>query len=375
MSTISGSAEMVPRDAGAGADAGAARPPYARPLVVQRVAFDGVAARHGLDGVGREAFWGELEQRAAEEDGARGAGLAPSRLAFGAQPASSRLVRVLLYVGAATAVGSFGWWAAGYESWALWQLLLLAAVCALLLAGLAAYGRARHYRDLTGVTAVVLAFLVPLVAYRLLSEAGFAFSFDFTGFYAWIDGGWVWLELSALVATIVLYLLVREPLLGLPFFLFAWFAAMDVTARSVGVTTEDVPTIGRIVFSFGAAAFVIGVALDVRGLRRHALWAHVFAVLGVVSGLALWTDETGWNLLLVSTGSAFLVLGTGLGRTTYLVAGALALVGGISGYAPAPIWLTAAGLGLVLLATVTAVAVAPRLRRPAGMPVARLQRD
>jgi hypothetical protein len=124
----------------------------------------------------------------------------------------------------------------------------------------------------------------------------------------------------------------------------------------------DAHAVGVFVLVFAALAAVAGVLLDYRGLRRHALWPHVFAAVGVVSGLEFFLAEHAYELALVIAGVLFLAAGIWLGRVGYLIAGGLSLWVGVTALEPSPIVLTVSGLGLVAAAVWLSLAQSP-LRR------------
>ena len=238
------------------------------------------------------------------------AGCGASRTAVGGSTRLSRAVRVLLYAGALLVIGSFGWWSAELD-WAVGALLALSSVYAAAFLFAALYARRRGLDELVAASVVIVAFYAAVVAYAaLFSLAGFGFGYEKDGlaaFYLWIDGGWIWLELAAIAAAAALYAVFRAPLLILPLGFVLLFFAMDATARLVGVDFDDTSdeAIGAAVLAFGLLSGAAGVALDFRGLRRHALWPHVFCAIGVVDGLLFMLGGGRWELAVIVAGGAF----------------------------------------------------------------------
>jgi hypothetical protein len=312
-----------------------------------------------------EAIWGELDgERPSVE--ARAVGLQRETAPFSGATRLSRAVRVVLYAGALLVIGSFGWWSSDLD-WSAGPLLALSVLYATGFLAVAFYARARRFDELAAAAAMVVAFYAPVCAYAALAVAGVDFRFEEDGvaaFYLWVDGGWIWLELAAIAAAATLYGLFRAPLLMLPLCLFVLFLAMDGTARAFGIVNDDTDTqaIGAFVLAFGVLAAATGVLLDYGGFRRHALWPHVFAAVGVVSGLEVLLGEHAYELALVLAGAVFLAAGVWLGRVGYLIAGGLALWVGITALAPSPIVLTVSGLGLVASAVWLSLGQSP-LRR------------
>jgi hypothetical protein len=324
-------------------------------------------AAHGVSENVADAIWTAL--LAGQPVAARGAGLRREGEQFAAATRLSRAVRVLLFVGAVLVVGSFGWWSSELD-WDPGGLLALAVVYGAGFLGVAVHARRRGLDELAAVSATIVAFYAPVVVYAALRLAGFEFAYEEDGvaaFYDWIDGGWIWMELVSVAVAAALYAVFRAPLLVFPLGLFLLFFAMDGTARVTGVDLDDASeqAIGAAVLAFGLLSGAVGVALDYRGLRRHALWPHVFCAVGVVDGLGFLLGSKSWELAAILAGAAFLAAGVWLGRVGYLIAGGLSLWVGVTALAPSPIVLTLSGLSAVGVAVWLSLAASP-LRRWLG---------
>ncbi len=276
------------------------------------------------------------------------------------------MVSVLLYVGGLLVIGSYGWWAVQPDLGDA-GLLALSLFYGTAFLGVALVARQRGLDELAAMAATIVAFYVPICAFAALSLAGFEFEYaedGVAGFYEWIDAGWIWMELAAIVGAVALYRVFRAPLLMLPLSLFTLFLAMDGAARLFGLDFEDGSerAIGSFVLAFALLAITSGVLLDYRGLRRHAFWLHVFGAIGIVSGLGFLLVDDSFELALIISGVAFLLLGVWLARVSYLVAGGLALWSGITFLEPSPVILTVSGLALVGVAVWLSVGTSP-LRR------------
>jgi hypothetical protein len=210
---------------------------------------------------------------------------------------------------------------------------------------------------------LIVAFYVPVVAYTFLRLTGSEFGFRGEGvaaFYEWISGGWIWLELAAILAAGALYAWFRAPLLALPLCLFVLFLAEDATARAVGLDQDSsTQWIGAFVLAFATLAVVTGIWLDYRGLRRHAFWPHLFGAIEATVGLALLLGPHSYQLALIAAGAALLFSGVWLGRVLHLAAGGLTLWVGITCLEPSPIILTLSGLGLLAVSVWLSLANSP----------------
>jgi hypothetical protein len=345
---------------------------YSVPLVskpaeeqaVSRDVFLEAAARQGISPEAAATMWAELGRPVAAVPDAVGLRRETSR--FSESTRLSRTVRVFLYLGGVLVVGSYGWWASEVDFDAGGLLALsLAYGAAFLAVGLVA--QRRRLDELAAVAATIVAFYIPVCVYAVLKLAGFHFIFEEDGvaaFYGWIDGGWIWLELAAIVGAVALHRVFRAPLLMLPLSLFTLFLAMDGAARAFGVDFDDVSdhAIGAFILAFGLLAAAVGVVLDYRGYRRHALWLHFFGAIGILAGTEYLLVDRSFELALVISGAVFLLAGVWLGRVGYLVFGGLAGWVGITALAPSPIVLTISGLALVGVAVWLSLGESP-LRR------------
>jgi hypothetical protein len=343
--------------------------------ILAREEFLRAATRSGLAPATAEALWLELvgvPERGVEP----GAGLRRDAAPFARATRLSRSVRVLLYVGAVLVVGSCGWWGYDLHVGVTGLLALsLAYAAGFLAAGL--WARARALDELAAAAALIVAFYVPVVVFASLRVADVGFRDQgVSAFYEWISGGWIWLELAAIAGAAGLYAVFRAPVLTLPLSLFVLFLAEDGTARAVGPDLDSsMRAIGAFELVFALLTVAAAVWLDYHGLRRHAFWPHVLGALGIPVGVALLLGLSSYQLALVVSGAAFLVVGVWLGRLVFLAAGGLALWVGITALEPSPVVLTASGLGFIGLSLWLSLANSPIRRQLQNRTLPAPQRD
>src|SRR6185437_273251 len=107
---------------------------------------------------------------------------------------------------------------------------------------------------LESVFAAVAVFYTPLTVYSIERLFGVHFRWhDFDGFYPYISGGWIFMELAAIAAALTALARYRRPFLMLPLMLFTGFLAMDATTRAVG-GWDDEPAIQHVMLAVGIAA-------------------------------------------------------------------------------------------------------------------------
>jgi hypothetical protein len=313
--------------------------------------FLDAASRHGIERAAATGLYEELYPT-------RRAGLEPGRLlsrppAFTAQASLSRLVQVLVWVGTLLLVGAHAWWStSGYESLGIGLVLALTLVWQCGFLGAAEWSRRRGYGTLEAGFAAVVAFYTPLTAYSVERLLGFRFAQgDFSAFYPYVSGGWVWMELASIAVAVLILKRHRRPFVVLPLTVFTGFLAMDASTRALGGWDER-RAIETAVLVCGVAAIAAAVALDYRGWRRFAFWPHVGGVWLVVWSLGMFCGRH-YVLALIISGLVALVLGVWLARITHLAAAGVlgwAALGTSAHGAAFPFLLMAGGLAFIAFA-------------------------
>jgi hypothetical protein len=236
----------------------------------------------------------------------------------------TRLIQVLVWLGVMLVIGAHGWWSTqGYQDLGIglvfgltlmWQAGFLAA---------AEWARREGHGSLEAGFAAVVAFYTPLTIYCIQRMAGVAFDFDdYGGFYDWVSGGWVFMEVAAIGVTVALLWRYRRPFLAFPLTMFIGFMFMDLTARLLGGTADD-GAIEHVVLVGGVVIIAAAVVLDLRGWRRFAFWPHLVGIWLIAWGIPLSCGGQTWSLFV--SAAIYLVLGTALARMLYLAAGGLML--------------------------------------------------
>jgi hypothetical protein len=205
------------------------------------------------------------------------------------------------------------------------------------LAFLAAYAAASYvllrsgWPTAGGLFAAMAVSVLPLAVYAFEKLVGWWPEDQppaFSGFHQQILASWIAMELVTIAVGAVVLYLVRFPLIFAPMAFVGWYLSMDLAPALFG---HDVTADERAGVSIVAGLVMIGVGLafDVRGLRRLAFWPHVFGLLTLLGALCWLTfshnDHTTWTVVtLVSFATAF--VSVPLGRVTYAVFGALGLL-------------------------------------------------
>ena len=267
----------------------------------------------------------------------------------------------LWHFGAIIGIGTVAWIAGdGLSRHENATVLAVAVSFALLFGALAAVLLRRGWRAPAGVLATVAVAAVPLLVYSLQNALGLwepSAPDSFVAFHEQVHATWVTMEIATIVAGLVGLALVRAPLVLAPVCFVAWYFAMDLAPAVFG---RDVTDDQRAWTSIGIGLVLLlaGLALDRRGLRRHAFWLHVFGFLALLWAICwlTWEHNTDltWTLVtLVSLVALF--AGVPLRRSTFVVFGAIGVLTTLCYWSQKAFWDSTAfpfALALVALAFV-----------------------
>jgi hypothetical protein len=191
-----------------------------------------------------------------------------------------------------------------------WSALVLAV-----LAGLAFGARVAGRRIAAGLFA--LSTVIALAVFVGALEAWFGWLEDtdsgsvFSGFH--LDHFLV--ELTLLVGAVVALRLFHFPLLVLLVTVAAWFFITDFLSNGGNWSTT-------VTLVFGLVAMLVGVALN----RVYGFWVHVVAGLTIGGALLeFWHTSTFEWILIAIVSLAFLLVGSGLERSSYAVLATIGL--------------------------------------------------
>jgi hypothetical protein len=281
---------------------------------VDRDRFLETAGRRGIHAETAAAFYDDLYRSPPKH-------LSRTGTPFLAETRLTRTVQVLVWVGTVAVIGAHAWWSTdAYESLGIGIVLVLTLVWQAGFLVAAEWARRREYALLAAGFAAIVVFYTPLTAYSIERLLGAQFKWnDFDDFYPYVSGGWIFMELTAIVVAILALARYRRPFLMLPLTLFAGFLAMDGATRAFG-GWDDRAAVEDVVLAIGLLMLAGAVALDYRGWRRFAFWPHLGSVWLVSWGLELLCGDH-HTLGLFLAAAVALVLGVWLVRVIYLVAG------------------------------------------------------
>jgi len=146
------------------------------------------------------------------------------------------------------------------------------------------------------------------------------------GFYVWIKGSWIFMEVAAIVAALIALRFYPFPFIVVIAGVALWFMSMDLAPWIAGTDHADWETRRRVSLWFGLGTLVIAWVVD--WLRRgdFAFWLHLFGM------LAFWgavTSTSGGTMidkaLYCAMNVVLLFLSVFLGRKVYAVFGVIGI--------------------------------------------------
>jgi hypothetical protein len=238
----------------------------------------------------------------------------------------------LFYFGAIVAIAATGFFVGlGWERRGATFMFIASLAFLVAYAGASFLLRRRGWVVPGGLFATMAVSVVPLVVYAFQRLTGWWPKDQpraYESFHQEILASWIVMELITIAVGIVVLYYVRFPLILAPVAWAVWYLSMDLAPLFFG---ENVTTDERIGVSLVVGLLMIGsgLALDLRGERRIAFWAHFFGLLILLGALCWLTfehyDRTTWTLITVVSFATCLA-SIPLQRTTYVVYGSLGLL-------------------------------------------------
>ena len=209
------------------------------------------------------------------------------------------------------------------------------AVTALIYA--AAFAAAGHYlwyrkglRTPGGLLIAIAVSMAPLAVYGVQDALDLWGQFGkpgtVQGFYVWIKGSWIFMEVAAILAAVIALHFYPFPFIVVIAGVALWFMSMDLAPWIAGADHADWETRRRVSLWFGVGTLVIAWVVD--WLRRgdFAFWLHLFGM------LAFWgavTSTSGGTMidkaLYCAMNVVLLFLSVFLGRKVYAVFGVIGI--------------------------------------------------
>lgn len=206
------------------------------------------------------------------------------------------LVTVAYYFGAMLMITACAWFLGDkWESLGSRGVLVTTVVYFIIAASLGWWLRKKGFLVGGGLLITVAVCLVPLITYTIEDIAGWWPAQDqeeYAGFYQWIHGSLIGMELATMAAALIALWFVRFGFLTAPLVFSLWFFSMDVAALILGDERLNWDSRAWISVMVGLITIFIGYGLD-RTLHKQgeprsedfAFWCYLFGLMAFWGGL------------------------------------------------------------------------------------------
>ncbi|KAF0231979.1 MAG: hypothetical protein FD175_174 [Beijerinckiaceae bacterium] len=255
-----------------------------------------------------------------------------STLAFAAMGGGALAVTGLIY--------GLGLWYAGHRLW-----------------------KNEETRTPGGLLIAVAVAMVPLIVFGIQSAtkswAGYADPGKYQGFYHYVKGGWLPMEVATIIASILAIRRYPFAFIAFPAAVCLWFMSMDIAAHIAGDRNFSYELRRRVTLYFGMALFVATWIYELRPRKAdYAFWLHLVAALSFWGGLTF--QSSTWEFgkfLYCMINVALIGVSLFVGRRVYTVFGVIGVMTYLGHLAYSvfkdsmlfPFALSAFGLGMVAL--------------------------
>jgi hypothetical protein len=254
-------------------------------------------------------------------------------LASGASPAAKfDAAHLLWYAGALIVIGAMGLF-----STVAFSQMGGGALTACAIAYAIGFTVAGHYlwhrknlRTPGGLLVAVAVSMAPLAVYGIQDALDLWGQFGkpgtVQGFYIWIKGSWVFMEIAAIMAAAIALRFYPFPFIVVIIGVALWFMSMDLAPWIAGKPHSDWETSRQVSLWFGLATLAVAWIVDARRRGDFAFWLHLFGM------MAFWGAVTATSgggplakTLYCAMNVALLFVAVFLGRRVYAVFGVIGI--------------------------------------------------
>jgi hypothetical protein len=236
---------------------------------------------------------------------------------------------ILLYFGAMIALLSMTWFYTAHLNSN--KSLILWIIYALIFFGLGVYfWYVKKFRLPGGLLTSLGIVMIPLTVYsfqNLLNWWSPSSPDGYKGFYYWINGEWVVMEIATLFISCVALYFIRFPFIMVLIYSTIWFITMDIVHFFVGIQKDYLDQYSIVSIAIGLLLNVIGFYLYKKRQEDFAFWSYFFGMLLCWTGLTLWdmpTEVEHFIYFLINF--AFVILSNFFHRNIFLFFGSLGIL-------------------------------------------------
>jgi hypothetical protein len=169
--------------------------------------------------------------------------------------------------------------------------------------------------------------VTPLFIFSLLRVFDFwPQEWDYTGYYVWIKGKWIILEISAILVALPILFKTKFPFIV---FLIAgalWFFSMDIVPiiyEETKITWTERAVISNV---FGLFMIGVGYYSDIKYEKDYSFWMYLFGLITLSSGLSVFYNDNFFKFLILGAANVlFILFSVFINRNVFLVFGTIGL--------------------------------------------------
>ncbi|HWW48910.1 MAG TPA: hypothetical protein VNZ94_13815 [Xanthobacteraceae bacterium] len=249
------------------------------------------------------------------------------------QPRAFDMVHVLWYAGALIVMSAMGLFSTlAFSAMGGVALTITALVYAVLFAAGGHYlWHTKGLRTPGGLLIAIAVSMAPLAVFGIQEAYGFFEDMSkrtatVRGFYHYINGSWIYMEMAAVAAAALALRFYRFPFLVLIIAFALWFFSMDL-APLLGKKPFDFEVQRQVSIWFGLAIIIAAMIVNVRQRSGdYAFWLYLFGVLTFWGGITAASDGTALaKALYCAMNVGFLAIAVFLGRQVFAVFGTLGI--------------------------------------------------
>src|ERR1051325_4839678 len=211
----------------------------------------------------------------------------------------------------------------------------LAATAVVYAAGFTAAGHylwhTKHLRTPGGLLIAIAVSMAPLAVYGIQDDLGLWGQFGkpgtVQGFYIWIKGSWIFMEIAAIVAGVLALRFYPFPFIAVIIGVALWFMSMDLAPWIAGEPYADWETRRMVSLRFGLATILLAWAIDC--LKRggdFAFWLHLFGIITFWGAVTFTSGGTTLDkALYCAMNVGLLLFAVFLGRKVYAAFGVIGI--------------------------------------------------
>ena len=199
---------------------------------------------------------------------------------------------VAYYFGAMLVISAMTWFmTTAWNDFVGWGIFLIAIAYAAIFVLLGCNLWFKQRLEVPGGLLYTLAVcMTPLAIFGLQNATGLwlqGAQDDYTDFYHWVKGSWIFMGIGTLIAGVVALKYVRFPFLLAPISFVLWYMSMDLTPILFGKDSYSWDE--RLWFSliFGLGMIIVAYMIDRRTQKDYAFWLYLFGSFSFWSGLGV----------------------------------------------------------------------------------------